>query len=154
MDPDDSWDPSALPRARIVAGIDGSLEGQDALRFGFELAEATSAELVGVHAVAPHESYPDPSAWTSPARPPWLDAADTLLTETLVGSTAKYTGVSTVRFSIADHPVCALARESTDADLVVLGGPGHTAFSELRLGSVARGLRHHSACPVAVIHHI
>jgi nucleotide-binding universal stress UspA family protein len=46
-----------------------------------------------------------------------------------------------------------LARESGLADLVVVGGLGRSAFSELRLGSVARGLLHHSHCPVAVIHH-
>ncbi|TCC08452.1 universal stress protein [Kribbella soli] len=37
--------------------------------------------------------------------------------------------------------------------VVGVGGLGRTAFSELRMGSVARGLLHHSYCPVAVVHH-
>jgi nucleotide-binding universal stress UspA family protein len=53
---------------------------------------------------------------------------------------------------VTDHPVLVLARESQTADLVVVGGQGRTAFSELRMGSVARGLLYHSHCPVAVVH--
>jgi nucleotide-binding universal stress UspA family protein len=149
----DTWDPAAPAHERIVVGIDGSLEGQDALRFAFELAAATGAEIVGVHAVEVRENYPDPNAWVDPARQPWLDSADELLEHTLDGWTAKYPHVRVRSRGVADHPVLVLARESQDADLVVVGGVGRTAFSELRMGSVARGLLYHSHCPVAVVHH-
>ncbi|WP_405067588.1 universal stress protein [Kribbella sp. NBC_01510] len=149
----DTWDPAAPAHRRIVVGVDGSLEGQDALRFGFELADATNAELVGVHAVEIRESYPDPSVWTDPSRPTWADATDELLARKLDDWQAKYPEVVVDHRAVADHPVRVLAHESELADLVVVGGLGHTAFSELRLGSVARGLLHHSHCPVAVIHH-
>ena len=149
----DTWDPMALARGRIVVGVDGSLEGQDALRFAFELAAATNAELHAVHAVEVRESYPDPNVWTDPHRRPWTDAADELLTRTLDGWKAKYPEVAVHQRALVDHPVLVLARESELADLVVVGGLGHTAFSELRMGSVARGLLYHSHCPVAVVHH-
>ncbi|MET9311825.1 universal stress protein [Kribbella sp. NPDC003505] len=149
----DSWDPAAPTRGRIVVGIDGSVEGQDAVRYTFELAAATHAGIVGVHAVELRENYPDPRVWLDPARQPWIDQSDELLAQTLDGWTAKYPDVAVERHSVTDHPVRVLARESAAADLVVVGGVGQTAFSELRLGSVARGLLYHSQCPVAVIHH-
>ncbi|GAA1599434.1 MULTISPECIES: universal stress protein [Kribbella] len=148
----DTWDPAAPAYHRIVVGIDGSVEGQDALRFGFELAEANGAELLGVHAIEVRQTYPDPNSWFDPARP-WIETADELLAQTLDGWTAKYPDVHVDSHGVVDHPVLVLARESRDADLVVVGGLGRTAFSELRMGSVARGLLHHSHCPVAVVHH-
>jgi nucleotide-binding universal stress UspA family protein len=126
---------------------------RDALRFAFDLADAKHDELHGVHAVEVRENFPDPDSWIDPSRQPWIGAADELLAQTLDGWEAKYPGVTVHRRAVADHAVRVLACESADADLVVVGGLGHTAFSELRLGSVARGLLHHSHCPVAVIHH-
>ncbi|MGZ0153582.1 universal stress protein [Kribbella sp. WER1] len=148
----DTWDPLAPAHHRLVVGIDGSVEGQDALRYGFELAEATGAQLIGVHAIEVRETYPDPNSWFDPARP-WIETADELLAQTLEGWAEKHPDVSVDSHGVIDHPVLVLARESQDADLVVVGGLGRTAFSELRMGSVARGLLHHSHCPVAVIHH-
>jgi nucleotide-binding universal stress UspA family protein len=149
----DTWDPAGPPHQRIVVGIDGSVDGQDALRFAFELAAATGAEILGVHAIEVPQTYPDPNNWFDPARQPWIETSDELLAQTLEGWTAKYPDVTVQHRGVADHPVLVLARESQDADLVVVGGLGRTAFSELRMGSVARGLLHHSHCPVAVVHH-
>jgi nucleotide-binding universal stress UspA family protein len=149
----DSWDPAAPSKRRIVVGIDGSDDGEDALRFAFEVAAATNAEIHGVHAVEIRESYPDPEVWLDPELQPWSADSDELVQRTLAGWQAKYPQVVAQARCVADHPVRALARESESADLVVVGGLGRTAFSPLRLGSVARGLLHHSSSPVAVIHH-
>jgi len=149
----DSWDPAGSPRHRIVVGIDGSPDGADALHFAFELAAATGAEIHGIHAVEIRESYPDPEVWADPEQQPWPADTDDLVTRTLAGWQAKYPQVVTRGRCVADHPVRALAHESETADLVVVGGLGRTAFTLLRLGSVARGLLHHSRSPVAVIHH-
>ncbi|TCC16085.1 universal stress protein [Kribbella sindirgiensis] len=149
----DTWNPHAPALGRIVVGVDGSVEGQDALKFGFELAAATHAGIVGVHAIELRESYPDPRVWLDPDRQPAVETCDELLSQALEGWIAKYPEVPVEQRGITDHPVLVLARESADADLVVVGGVGRTAFSELRLGSVARGLLYHSRCPVAVVHH-
>lgn len=149
----DNWNPAAPARGRIVVGVDGSPQGEDALRFAFDLAAATKAELLGVHAIEVREDYPDPNVWTDPDPQPWTAAADEFLADALAAWKAKYPQVDVQQHGLADHPVRALARESGSADLVVVGGLGHTAFSELRLGSVARGLLYHAHCPVAVIHH-
>ncbi|HWD77387.1 MAG TPA: universal stress protein, partial [Kribbella sp.] len=143
----DCWDPAAPAHNRYVVGIDGSVEGQDAVRFAFDLAEATGAELLGVHAIEVRETAPDPNNWFDPARRPWIEDADELLEHTLESWTAKYPGVPVRSHGVVDHAVLVLARESQDADLVVVGGLGRTAFSELRMGSVARGLLYHSHCP-------
>jgi nucleotide-binding universal stress UspA family protein len=50
------------------------------------------------------------------------------------------------------HPVQVLAQHSKAADLVVVGGVGRAEFTPLRLGSVSRGLLHHTQCPVAIVH--
>ncbi|MFG1912305.1 universal stress protein [Kribbella sp. NPDC048928] len=148
----DTWDPAEPPYNRYVVGVDGSVDGQDALRFAFELADATGAELRAVHAIEPRETCPDPRSWFDPTRP-WIETADEMLTQILEGWTAKYPNASVTSHGVVDHPVLVLARESQDADLVVVGGLGRTAFSEFRMGSVARGLLYHSHCPVAVVHH-
>ena len=150
----DTWDPEAPAQGRIVVGIDGSLEGQDALLFAFELAGATNTELLGVHAIEAPGTHPDPTVTAEPVRQPWADVADELLTQTMDGWHTKFPEVRVQQRQVTDHPVMVLARESEHADLVVVGGVGHTAFSEMRLGSVARGLLHHSCCPVAVVHHL
>ncbi|MFC6160229.1 universal stress protein [Kribbella jiaozuonensis] len=146
----DTWDPAAPTRGRIVVGIDGSVEGQDALHFAFELADLTGADIHGVHAIEVRE---DPDSWIDSHRQPWTDTADELLVQTLDGWTSKYPEIHVEHRGIIDHPVPVLARESKDADLLVVGGVGRTAFSELRMGSVARSLLYHSHSPVAVVHH-
>jgi nucleotide-binding universal stress UspA family protein len=149
----DTWDPDAPAHGRIVVGVDGSVEGQDAVRFAFEMASATHAGIRAVHAVEIRENYPDPRVWLDPNRHPSIDTSDQLLAQTLESWTSKYSDVAVEQRGVTDHPVLVLARESADADLIVVGGVGRTAFSELRLGSVARGLLYHSRCPVAVVHH-
>ena len=49
------------------------------------------------------------------------------------------------------HPVQVLAQQSKYADLLVVGGLGRSQFTPLRLGSVSRGVLHHSHCPVAIM---
>jgi nucleotide-binding universal stress UspA family protein len=141
----DTWDPAAPAYGRIVVGVDGSVDGQDALQFAFELAAATRSEIVGVHACGDRDD--------DHGRRQYLNGCDDLVAQAFAGWTAKYPDVRVDVRTDADHAVPVLARESAAADLVVVGGVGQTAFSELRLGSVARGLLFHSQCPVAVVHH-
>ena len=44
-----------------------------------------------------------------------------------------------------------LARESADADLVVVGSHGHSGIKAALLGSVSRHVVEHAACPVVVV---
>ncbi|MFI6674245.1 universal stress protein [Kribbella sp. NPDC050470] len=149
----DEWDPEASPKGRVVVGVDGSADCQAALGFAFDTAALEEAELEAVHAANVPESYPPPDLWMDPEQQPWIPHAKILVAESLAGWREKYPDVD-VRTRCTDgHPVQALAVESAEADLVVVGGRGRTQFSPLLLGSVARGLLHHSKCPVAVVHH-
>jgi nucleotide-binding universal stress UspA family protein len=149
----DCWPPAAPVQGRIVVGVDGSSGCQAAVGFAIELAAATGAELRVVHAVDVAETYPAPDLWPAPDDCPWAAHAEALLAEAVAGWPGKFPGVSVSTSYDAAHPVLLLARESAAADLVVVGGLGRSEFTPLRMGSVARGLLHHTQSPVAVIHH-
>jgi nucleotide-binding universal stress UspA family protein len=148
----DCWQPDADERGRIVVGVDGSTGCQLALDFGFEVARMRGEELVVMHAADVPETYPPPDLWLDPGSAPWTAEAERLVTESLAGWSEKYPEVTVRTDFVPGHPVQVLARESEAADLVVVGGLGRTQFTPLLMGSVSRGLLHHSQCPVAVIH--
>jgi nucleotide-binding universal stress UspA family protein len=148
----DSWRPPIRSQGQIVVGVDGSHSGQTALGFAFEIAAERDAELTLVHVPEVPESFPRPSLWLDPDDAPWHRDARVLVGEALAGWPDKYpTVVYRTRYP-EGHPVQVLANESQYADLVVVGGLGRTEFTELRLGSVSRGLLHHAHCPVAIVH--
>jgi nucleotide-binding universal stress UspA family protein len=148
----DSWRPPVHDRGQIVVGVDGSHSGQAALGFAFELAAERHAELTLVHVPDVPESFPRPSLWLDPDDAPWHRDARLLVGEALAGWSEKYPDVVYRTRFPEGHPVQVLATESQYADLVVVGGLGQTEFTELRLGSVSRGLLHHAQCPVAIVH--
>jgi nucleotide-binding universal stress UspA family protein len=148
----DSWQPDAPRAGRIVVGIDGSGTSRPALRFAFDAASRGGATLVAVHAVRMPEFYPRADVWLDPQQPPWSTQLELLVAETLAGWAETYPDVAVERRISAGHPVQVLAAESANADLVVVDGAARERFTPLRLGSVSRGLLHHAACPVAVVH--
>ena len=129
--------------AKVVVGVDGSPESDAALRLAYEEARARHGELVVVH------------AWQFPLLGPSGDdrrraeeqLADSVerfrleadpvvpIIEKLVGGDARY----------------ALARESSDAALLVIGSRGLGRVSAAVLGSVSTFLLHHATCPVEVV---
>jgi nucleotide-binding universal stress UspA family protein len=54
--------------------------------------------------------------------------------------------------TLVEHPAAALTRESTTAQLLVVGSRGRGPVRGLVLGSVSQHLLRHSACTVAVVH--
>jgi nucleotide-binding universal stress UspA family protein len=121
---------------KVVVGVDGSPESDAALRIAYEEARARHGELIVVH------------AWQFPPFGPSGDdrrraeeqLADSVervvpVIEKLVGGDARY----------------ALARESSDAALLVVGSRGRGRVSAAMLGSVSSYLLHHATCPVEVI---
>ncbi len=54
---------------------------------------------------------------------------------------------------IAGHPVRDILRlaEDIDADLIVIGGTGHSSFYERMLGTTAGRVVHLAKCPVLVV---
>jgi len=148
----DQWNPEAPAHRRIVVGVDGSIDCQAALGFAFETAALQGAEVEAAHAADLPETFPANDLWTDPDDQPWTAQADAVVAESLAGWREKYPEIAVRTRCTAGHPVQLLSLESARADLVVVGGRGRTQFTPLRLGSVSRGLLHHSQCPVAVIH--
>jgi nucleotide-binding universal stress UspA family protein len=148
----DSWNPDAAEQGRVVVGIDGSLSCQAAIGFGFEVASERGAELLAVHVPDVPDSFSQPDLWLDPDDAPWQTDARRLVGEALAGWAEKYPDVILRTRYCPGHPVQVLARQSETADLVVVGGLGRSKFTPLRMGSVSRGLLHHTRCPVAIIH--
>jgi nucleotide-binding universal stress UspA family protein len=139
---------------RFVVGIDGSEQGQLALRWAVRLAEAHQASVSPV------------LAWDMPriAMVPYptnLPDSD----ESSFQSEYEAAAEALVRPTRGDHPDIdikpaevvrgeagkELCRIADEADLLVLGSRGLGGFAGLMLGSVTAHCAGHAPCPVAVI---
>ena len=148
----DSWRPAETEQGLVVVGVDGSHSCQAALGFAFEFAAERRAELILVHVADAPEEFPRPDLWLDPDDAPWHQDARTLIAQAVAGWPEKYPDVVFRTHYRPGHPVQVLAQQSKYADLLVVGGLGRSQFTPLRLGSVSRGVLHHSHCPVAIIH--
>jgi nucleotide-binding universal stress UspA family protein len=140
---------------RVVVGIDGSVEAEQALHWALDLAARHAAK---VEALAVYEPYranmPFGGEFMQIASPDserrLRQSADHAVRQAL--ARARVNGDVEVQHSIeAGNPAKVLIDRSREADLVVVGSRGLGGFSGLLLGSVGRQLLHHAACPVAVI---
>jgi nucleotide-binding universal stress UspA family protein len=126
---------------RIVVGVDGSEHANRALVWAVQEAALRHASLDIIQSASSGERH-------RRARHAHIDAlthANTLAEQTnpLVVVRARYD-----EGSAAD----ALVKASTESDLLVLGTRGHSAVSELVLGSTSRACVEHSLCPVVLVH--
>lgn len=149
------------PEPRILVGVDGSADAEQALHAAVGLARALGAEVLVVHAVmlltrlgpgpaVPSEQHLDEirrqfeEQWCGPL----LDA-----------------GVAFRRILVPGEPVATLLRlaEQRDVDMIVLGrrgdggaggagGAGDAGGTpQLLLGSTCHQLTQHAPCPVLVV---
>ncbi|HUZ23228.1 MAG TPA: universal stress protein [Streptosporangiaceae bacterium] len=142
--------PGEAPRPVIVAGVDGSDDSKEALRWA-----ARQARLIGgeVHAV---------SAWQVPATifivPSYTetdyyqDAAQTL-NKAVLDALGRDPGVPVITRLVQSRPAVALIKAAEQAELLVVGGHGHGELPGMHLGSVASYCVHHAPCPVTVVCH-
>lgn len=143
-----------MPIRKIVVGLDGSDEARCAAEWAAELAKASGAEVLAVHAV-PMISVVG-AGYGFVAAPEldqgWLDEVHKALD-----------GEWSDPFRAADVPCRTFLRQggaavqimdvadSEGADLVVAGRRGHGGFAELVLGSVSHQLAHHARVPLVVV---
>jgi nucleotide-binding universal stress UspA family protein len=142
--------PEEVPRPVIVAGVDGSEDSKEALRWAAREASLTSGT---VHAV---------TAWQVPWRiylvPSYTeadyerDAAETL-SKTVLDALGPEPAVPVTTRLIQDRPAVALTAEAERADLLVVGCHGRGELPGMHLGSVASYCVHHASCPVTVVCH-
>jgi nucleotide-binding universal stress UspA family protein len=141
----------------IVVGIDGSPNSERALDWAMRHAAAlrTPLTVITVHEVPK-------SFWGGI---PVIGPADETLLETLHQAVEEMTQKAASRLgedarpaSVTVHAVNGfvvkeLVDASHDADLVVVGTRGGSAFARLAMGSVCSEVVQHSACPVVIVPH-
>lgn len=126
--------PGGDSRRLVVVGVDGSRRGSPAVEYAFTVAAAWGASL---RAVLAYDIATDARRYLAEALAGWMSA---------------YPDVPVTQVVEADHPAQAIQRHSTDADLVVIGGRGHSEMTGMLLGSVARAVLYLIDRPTAVVH--
>jgi len=140
------------PTARkVVVGVDGTPIGDDALRFGLELASRRGWDVEVLHAAD------SPGSWKS-----WTDtvsereserqaAVERMLSELTAGWREQYPDVEVDSSVVRLDPGDALRDASSVAALVVVGAHGRRGVTGI-LGSVSQAVAREARCPVAVLH--
>lgn len=133
---------------RVVAGVDGSQSSLAALRWAASQADRTGATL---HAVAAW-AWPGSYGWAMPLPDDFDPAADAgkVLKEAADGLRADHPGLAVVTEVVEGHPAAVLVEASRGADLLVVGGRGHSQLAGMLLGSVSAHCVAHAHCPVVV----
>jgi nucleotide-binding universal stress UspA family protein len=144
-----SADEAGRDRPVIVVGVDGSEPSKRALRWAVWEAQATGGEILAVTVWEPVTIFGaiPPAGVARDYAADALAALDTAVEEAL-GPDAKVE----VRTRVEEgHPASELIKLSEDADLLVLGSYGRSAFTGILVGSVALHCVLHAACPVVVV---
>jgi nucleotide-binding universal stress UspA family protein len=139
-------------RRAVVAGVDGSECGLQAVRWG--AAEASRRRLplrlVAVHSWPMGGLAGDPGLGVDP-RAVLREAVLGQLSTAAAAAARVAPGLEVEQVEVTGYPVPVLQAESTGAELVVLGDRGLGGFTGLLIGSVASALAAHASCPVVVV---
>ncbi len=128
----------------IVAGVDGSAESKEALRWAARQAALIGAEL---HAVI---AWHLPEIYAYAGRDYAADAAE-VLEKAVSDALGPDPGIPVVTQVVEGHPAHVLTAMCPDADLLVVGSHGHGGFDGMLLGSVSQHCVQHACCPVVVV---
>jgi nucleotide-binding universal stress UspA family protein len=133
----------------IVVGVDGSEGSKAALRWAVRQAGFTGAVVQAVIAW----QYPTFLGWAAIGTEDINYAP--LAEETVIAAIAEVAGpehAALVKASVAEgYAGQILVEASADAELLVVGSRGYSAFADALLGSVSTYCVHHGHCPVTVI---
>jgi nucleotide-binding universal stress UspA family protein len=136
---------------RVVVGVDASEGGGPALRFAFEHAERTGAELTAVHVLQTWAAGPPyASRYVSDRFAHTVAQAEPLIDQALSADALKHPSVVVDRQVVAGSVGRVLSDASEEASLLVVGSRGRGAFASMLLGSVALSVLHHARCPVVI----
>jgi nucleotide-binding universal stress UspA family protein len=140
----------------IVVGVDGSDHSHRALIWAMRQAAQQHVPLT-VLAVRPDpvrpvtgvywgvHAYPEDAHNPEVVRKAIEGIVEQARNE--IGETAPHVTVNVV----TGDPAEELIKESSDADMVVVGSRGSGGFTSLLMGSVSGKVTHHAACPVVII---
>ncbi len=138
----------------VVAGVDGSDHGREALRFALSEAALRGASVTALRTW----SIPPLTTTGVGIMPAYQVVRDELAEGTaaeLAQSVEEASSGGSVEVElevVQGDAAGALVERSAGADLVVVGSRGRGSVAGPLLGSVSQGVLHHSECPVAVVH--
>jgi nucleotide-binding universal stress UspA family protein len=136
----------------VVIGVDGSQGSVNALRWGTSLAERHDAPVRLVHAYDPavHDMRIG-GGYDAGVLTEVFDAARDELEAAAVVTAEAHPGLNVTTRLVDDSAAAALIDESHEAEAVVLGTHGVSAFSTLVAGSTTMNVATHSRCPVVAV---
>lgn len=136
-------------KARVVVGIDGSAQSEQALRWAADFASKSGAWLDVVTAW----DYPIAYGW-SMLPDGWNPGDDMAKAQSeAIDSAFGPDRPGNLRTFVREgNPAHVLLFEGRDAELLVVGSRGHGGFAGLLLGSVSAAVAEHATCPVLVVH--
>lgn len=136
---------------RIIVGIDGSENGEAALRWAVEVGQQLSAELVVLHAIGllAHLGHGEESV---PAQSHRGELERAFEQEWC--AVARNSGLKWQALLTDGEPVSVLldAADRLDADLIVVGHRGTGDRDSLLLGSTSHRVAEQARQPVAIVH--
>jgi nucleotide-binding universal stress UspA family protein len=142
-----------IERRLVVVGVDGSDASVAALRWAARYAAATGAALRTVLAWHYPSAAGQPPVGLAP--PSVRDESEAIMRKVLDDAVAQVfpsgSGEEVEAVLGYGHPAQVLIDESKQADLLVVGGSGHGAFTGMLVGSVSIHCVTGAFCPVTVV---
>jgi nucleotide-binding universal stress UspA family protein len=133
---------------RIVVGIDGSPDSEEALRWAIAQVERMGATVEAVTAwEVPISIVIVPTA----TEEDYENRAREVLQATIDAVLDGTPPVPVSAYPIEGRPANALTNQARGADLLVIGSHGRGELPGMHLGSVASYCVHHAPCPVVVL---
>lgn len=145
------WEPTAHAEGPVVVGVDTDKDHEAGLRFAFRAAQARGVSVRAVQVWEPHPVLAGDASTFLNAFDDWVKQSRTEFEARMEKMAEEFEGVKVQVVQVVGQPVHHLLEEASDAQLLVLGRDPKDRLSGFALGSVARGVLHHSDIPVAVI---
>lgn len=155
MSTHDEHDEMASPT--IVVGVDGSDQGDAALRWAMRKAAQWHGTVRAVRVCQQRHLLPATSLAALPHGSAPTTSHEACATELHAAVEAATTAAKpaqppkVIEHTIVGDPITELSNQAADADMLVVGSSGKGPIVEVFLGSVAGGVLRHADCPVVVL---
>lgn len=140
---------------RILHGTDFSAASKRALDLAIDFARQNKAELLLVHVLVPHVTYP-PDTYADPAI--YVELEQTTRRQAQSSLEALVARIKRQKVKVKGlllrgtaHDQIVRTAKNRRADMIVIGTHGRTGISKLLMGSVAGRVVSEATCPVLTV---
>ena len=138
------------PPTSIVVGLETSEGSRRALRWALDEAALTGAEVHAVHGWQISEPAPEDAGLLE--GPVFTGPTRAVLEGIIAEETAGRPDLAPVTLVAESSPPGELLVDrASHADLLVVGGRGHSGLVQLLVGSVSQHCLHHAPCPLVIV---